>query len=300
MTKGRPTLGARLVPAAVAWLLLLSAGAGRAAAAPAEPSATPGEAVAQLYAAGELSDARGMARRMIEDHEAGLIRVPPAEMASIYVMAACLADLFHEADFIGEVDRLLAGALAQDPNVEVGPAIDRPLVRDALQKAREGYLASHGPRTRRLSAALSLQVAGPASMRWPDAVLPGLRVGFSPVPWLDIEGEAAMPIASATFPGAELRLGVAVRPVFRLDRLMPVLGASYVASSGSTWTHGLAIWAGAEVAVPAGFSFRGTMEVLRMDLGPAPIPGGYPGFAGGPVVAALSFPRLGLSAAWSF
>jgi len=252
---------------------------------------TPGENVAQLFDAGDYANARGLSTRLIEDYEAGLIVLPAAEAASVYVMAACLADLFHDPGFVEEVDRLAARAVALDPNADAGPANDRPLVRDSLARARASLLAAQGPAARRFSAGPVLSITGPGALQWPDTILPGIRLGYAPVPWLDVEGEAAITPGGSPSLGVELRLGAAIRPFFDLRRPLPVVVASYVASSGTTWAHGLALSAGVEVALPQGLWLRGTAELLRIDLGPAPASGGYPTIGG----AVFSFPRLSLS-----
>jgi hypothetical protein len=278
-------------------VLMLAVGTVAAAA-----QGTPGDAVAKLFDAGDYTGARGLANRLIEDFEAGTIIVPTREMASIYVSAACLADLFRDPGYVEEVDRRVAQAVALDPNVEPGPAVDRPLVRESLARAREAYRAAHGPAGRRWSVAVSAAAAGPTSLRWPDAVITGIRLGFAPLAWLDVEGEVGLPLGAGPVAGVELRLGAAFRPVFEVGRLLPLLSASYVASSGASWTHGLAVSAGAEVAGAQGWWLRATVELARVDIVATPVaaPGSYPAIGGGGTAAAFSFPRLAVSAAYSF
>jgi hypothetical protein len=100
----------------------------------------------------------------------------------------------------------------------------------------------------------------------------------------------------------ELWIGVVYRPEFALERLMPVLSASYVATRAGAWTHGLRVDLAAELTFASGFSLRGGAELIRIDGvdAPDPDPGDYPSLVlfGAPIT--FSLPRISLSAAFSF
>jgi hypothetical protein len=258
--------------------------------------------VLDLYNRGEYSDCRGLARRLIDDYAAGNIRLPVAEMAQIYVVAACLEDVFRDAGYLEAVDDNLRIALEMDPNVDGSIAESRPFVEARFAAIRAGLLSAQGPSGRRFSLGFVLGAEGPGGTHWRNVPLFGIRLGAGVLPWLSIEGGASLPIQDTPVDEGELWLGAVFRPVFTLRRPLLVLCASYVAARQGGWSHGLVLGAGAEIALRSGVSFRSSVELLRIEgvEPPDPATTDYPSFSlfGAPVT--LSLPRISLSAAYSF
>ena len=258
--------------------------------------------VLDLYNAGEYSDCRGLTTRLIEDFEADAIKVPATDMAKVYVVAACLEDIFRDATYAEAVDANLRKALALDPNVDRSIAEFRSFVKDRLAAINADLLESQGPSGRRFSVGIVFAAEGPGGIHWRNTPLFCIRLGVGILPWLTLEAGVSLPVQEPPADEAELYFGGTFRHVFILNRPMLVLNASYVATHQGTWTHGLSLGAGAEIALKSGVSFRGMAELLRVDgtEAPDPDPGDYPFISlfGAPIT--FSLPRILLSVAYSF
>ena len=262
----------------------------------------PHRLVLDLYLRGEFADCRGMVRRMIDDYVAGAIKVAPRDMATVYLVAACLADVFRDAHWTEAVDDNLRIALEMNPNVDSSPTASRAYVADRFARIRADLVASQGPSGRRFTAGAVVTLEGPGGIHWRNEPLFGIRLATGIMPWLSIEGGASFPVQDPPFDDVELYLGGTFRPAFALNRPMLVLNASFVATNQAGWTHGVSLGAGAEIALRAGVSFRAMAELLRVEGTDAPEPdaGDYPFISlfGAPLT--FSLPRITLSAAWSF
>ncbi len=257
---------------------------------------------ADLYARGEYSDCRGLVNRLIDDYVAGNIEVPARDMAPVYLVAACLADVFRDTYWAEAVDDNLRIALEMDPNADASLAESRAYVNARYTAIRAGLTASQGPAGRRFSMGLVLVIDGPGSIRWRTTPSLGLRVGAGITPWLTIEGGGSIPLRGLPLGEGELYLGGTIHPTFGLNRPMVVLNASYVATHQAAWTHGLSFSVGAEIALRSGVSFRASTELLRLEGtgAPDPQPTDYLSFTlfGAPIT--LSFPRISLAVAYAF
>jgi hypothetical protein len=262
----------------------------------------PHQIALDFYNQGEFADCRGLVRRMIDDYVAGIIKVPVRDMANVYVVAACLEDVFRDAGWAEAVDEYLRIALEMDPNVDSAPAASRPFVVGRFTEIRADLLAAQGPAGRRFSVALVLGVEGPGGIHWRNVPVFGIRFGAGILEWLSVEAGASLPGQELPLDEAELHLGCVFRPVFVLNRPMLVGEASYVATHQGGWSHGLRLEAGMEVALRSGVRLRGTAELLRIEGAAAPGPGetDFPSFTllGAPVT--ISLPRISLSAAYAF
>jgi len=260
------------------------------------------ELVFDLYQRGEYADCRGLVNRMIDDYVAGTIKVPVGDMAAVYVVAACLADVFRDAGWAESVDEYLSIALEMDPNVDGTLAASRSFVAGRFAAIRADALARQGPSRRRFSIGMTLGAEGPGGIHWRNVPFFGMRLGASILPWLFVEAGASLPVQELPLDEAELQLGCAFRPTFALNRPMFVAGASYVATHRIGWSHGLRLSAGMEVALRSAIVFRGSAELLRIEGVAAPDPdaGEYPSFIlfGAPIT--LSLPRICLSVAYAF
>jgi hypothetical protein len=258
--------------------------------------------VLELYDRGEYSDCRGLTRRMIDDYAAGIIEVPVAEMARVYLVAACLEDVFRDAGYAEAVDDNLRIALEMDPNVGDSIAGSRPFVAARFEAIRADLLTAQGPTGRRFSLGFVLGAEGPGGIHWRNVPSFGLRLGAGVLQWLTIEAGALLPVQESPLDEVELYLGGTMRSAFVLNRPMLVLNASYVAVHEGGWSHGLSLGAGAEIAMRSGVSFRCSVELLRIEGAepPDPDPTDFPSFSlfGAPVT--LSLPRISLSVAYSF
>jgi hypothetical protein len=258
--------------------------------------------VLDLYAAGEYADCRGLSARLVEDYEAGAIKVPAVDMARVYVVAACLADVFRGAGYADAVSQNIDRALALDPNVDPALAGTRTFVADRFAEQHAALISAQGPVGRRFSIGLVLAAEGPGGIHWRNVPLVGLRAGVGVLPWLTIEGSVSLPVQELPFDEGELRLGAAFRPAFVLNRTMLVLDAAYAATRQGGWSHGVSFGAGAEVALDFGLSVRLDAELLRIEgtEAPDPDPGDFPSLVlfGAPIT--LSLPRISLSVAYSF
>ena len=170
--------------------------------------------VLDLYGAGEYSDCRGLSARLIEDYEAGEIKVPAADMAKVYLVAACLADIFRDAGYAEAVERDIDRALALDPNVDPSLAGTRAFVADRFTEQRAALFAAQGPAGRRFSIGLVLSAEGPGGIHWRNTPLVGLRLGVGIVPWLAIEAGASLPVQEPPVDEGELWIGAIYRPAF--------------------------------------------------------------------------------------
>jgi hypothetical protein len=255
-----------------------------------------------LYVRGEYSDCRGLVQRLIDDYVAGAIEVPVRDMATVYLVAACLADIYRDANYAEAVDDNLRIALEMDPNADASILESRSFVKGRFTALRSEVLASQGPAGRRFSMGLVLGADGPGGIHWRNTVLIGLRLGVGIITWLAVEGGVSIPLLGVPLDETELYLGGTFRPAFVLNRPMLVLNASYVATRQGTWTHGLSLGGGAEIAFRSGVSLRVSTELLRVDGTEAPDPDStdYPFFSlfGAPVT--LSLPRMSLSVTYSF
>jgi hypothetical protein len=255
-----------------------------------------------LYYRGEFADCRGLVRRMIDDYAAGVIRVPVRQMAAVYLVAACLADVYRDAGYVEAVDDNIHIALEMDPNVDPSLARSRTYVESRFTEIRAGLIASQGPMGRRFAVGAILAGEGPGGIHWRNVPLFGIRLAVGILQWLSIEGGASLPIQGLPLDEAEVYLGGTFRPAFAFNRPMLAMNASYVATHRNAWTHGLSLGGGAEIALRAGVSFRAMMELLRLEGSAAPDPdaGDFPSFPlfGGTLT--LSLPRLTLSAAYAF
>jgi hypothetical protein len=228
--------------------------------------------VLDLYTAGEYADCRGLSTRLIEDYETGAIKVPAADMAKVYVVAACLADLFRSAGYADAVTLNIDRALALDPNVDPSWAGTRTFVADRFAERRAALIAAQGPTGRRFSFGLVFTAEGPGGIHWRNVPLVGVRAGVGVLPWLTIEGSALLLPQEPPLEEGELRLGAAFRPAFTLNRPMLVLDVSYVATHQGGWTHGVSLGAGTEMAFDFGLAVRLDAELLRIDGTDAPDP----------------------------
>ena len=256
----------------------------------------------ELYDRGDYADCRGLVRRMIDDYAAGVIKVPAREMATIYLLAACLADVYREADYAEAVDDNLRIALEMDPNVDPAPVKSRTLVEDRFARLRAELVAAQGVTGRRFSFAAVVAMEGPGGLHWRSVPLFGIRFAAGILPWLSVEGGASLPVQASPIDEIELFFGGAFRPAFALNRPMLVLSASYVAAHRDAWTHGLSLGAGAEIALRAGVSFRLSAELLRVEAANSPDPdaGDFPSISAFGVPFTFSLPRLTLSAVYAF
>jgi hypothetical protein len=255
-----------------------------------------------LYDRGEYADCRGLVRRLIDDYAAGVIRVPAREMTTIYLLAACLADVYRDADYAEAVDDYLRIALEMDPNVDPAPTKSRAFVEDRFARLRSELVAAQGPAGRRFAVAAVVAMEGPGGIHWRNVPLFGIRLAAGILPWLSVEGGASLPVQASPIDEGELFLGGAIRPAFALNQPMLVLNASYVAAHHDAWTHGLSLGAGAEIALRAGVSFRLMAELLRVEAADAPDPGDgdFPSISAFGVPFTFSLPRFALSAAYAF
>lgn len=255
-----------------------------------------------LYQRGEYADCRGLVDRMIDDYVEGAIKVPVGDMAVIYVLAACLEDVFRDAGWAEAVDEYLSIALEMDPNVDGALTSSRSFVEGRFAALRGEILVRQGPSRRRFSIGATLGVEGPGGIHWRNVPFFGMRFGASILPWLSLEAGASLPLQALPLDEAELQLGCAFRPAFVLNRPMLVADAAYVATHQAGWSHGLRLSAGMEVALRSGIVFRGSAEILRIEGAAAPDPdtGDYPSFSlfGAPIT--LGLPRICLSAVWTF
>jgi hypothetical protein len=258
--------------------------------------------VLDLYQRGEYADCRGLVRRLIDDYTARVITVPVREMATVYLVAACLADVFRDAGYAEAVDDNLRIALEMDPNVDPSPAESRALVKARFAEIRAEMLASKGPTGRRFSVGPVLSLAGPAGLHWRDRPILGLQIGAGILPWLSVEGSAAWPVQAAPSDEVQLSLAGIVRPAFALGRPMLVLDFAYVAVRELAWTYGVSFSLGAEVATRSGLGLRVAAELLRIEgaAAPDPEPGDYPVIVlfGQPLTIGL--PGIALSAVYAF
>jgi hypothetical protein len=258
--------------------------------------------VLDLYNRGDYASCRGLVRRMIDDYAAGYIKVPVGEMANVYVVAACLEEVFRDAGWAEAVDDTLTIALEMDPNVSSAPTASRPFAAARFAAIRADLLESQGPSRRRFSVGFVLGVEGPGGIHWRNVPVFGLRFGAGILPWLSAEAGASLPVQETPLDDAELHVGCVVRPVFVLNRPMLALEASYVATHHTTWSHGLRLGGGMEIMLRSGVLFRGSTELLRIEGGAAPDPdaGDFPSFSvfGAPIT--LSMPRISLSVAYAF
>jgi hypothetical protein len=259
------------------------------------------ELVLDLYTKGEYADCRGLVRRMIDDYVEGLIKVPVRDMANVYVVAACLEEVFRDAGWAEAVDEYLRIALEMDPNVDAAPAASRPFVADRLAEIRAGLLAAQGPTGRRYSIAFVLGIEGPGGIHWRSVPVFGVRVGAGVLPWLSIESGLSLPVQPPLLDEFECQLGCVVQPVFVLNRPMLIASASYVLTRAEGWSHGLRVEAGVEMALQSGVHLRAAAELLRIDGAAAPDPDetDFPSFTlfGAPVTIGL--PRISISAAYT-
>jgi hypothetical protein len=258
--------------------------------------------VLDLYNQGEYADCRGLAGRMIDDYAAGLIKVPVAAMAKVYLVAACLADVYRDVDYAEAVDDNLLIALEMDPNVDASIAESRSYVKDRFTAILADLLAAQGPSGRRFSMGFVLGAEGPGGIHWRSVPIFGIRLGVGVLSWLSIEAGVSLPVQESPLDEVELYLGGTFRPNFNLNRPLLVLNASYIATYQGDWSHGLGFGAGAEIALRSGVCFRGIAELLRIDGTEAPNPDAtdYPFFMlfGAPVT--FSLPRISLSVAYVF
>jgi hypothetical protein len=258
--------------------------------------------VLDLYNRGEYADCRGLTGRMIDDYAAGFIKVPVDAMAKVYIVAACLADVYRDADYAEAVDDNIRIALELDPNVDASIAESRSYVKSRFTAIRADVLAAQGPAGRRFSLGAVFAMEGPGGIHWRNVPLFGIWLGAGVLNWLSIEAGVSLPVHEPLLDEVELYLGVTFRSAFTLNRPLLVLNASYVATYQDDWSHGLAFGAGAEIALRSGVCFRGIAELLRIDGTEAPDPDAadYPFFMlfGAPVT--FSLPRISLSVAYSF
>jgi hypothetical protein len=258
--------------------------------------------VLDLYNRGEYSVCRGLVQRMIDDYVAGVIKVPVKEMATVYLVAACLADVYRDANYAEAVDDNVRIALETDPNVDPSLTESRAFVQDRFTTIRADLIASQGPAGRRFSMGAVFAFEGPGGIHWRNVPLFGLRLGAGILPWLSIEGGVSLPVQESPLDEVELYLGGTIRPVFALNRPMLVLNASYVATHQNDWTHGLSFGGGAEIVLRSGVFIRGTAELLRVD-GTAPSDldsGDYPFISLFGMPITFSLPRITVSVAYSF
>lgn len=258
--------------------------------------------VLDLYNRGAYADCRGMAHRMIDDYVAGVIDVPARDMATVYVVAACLEDVFRDADYAEAVDDYLRIALEMDPNVDTTPAESRTYVHVRLIAIRAVVIGSQGPTGRRFSVGAVVAAEGPAGIHWRNQPLFGVRLGAGILPWLTLEAGALLPIQEPPYDELELYLGGTFRPAFVLNRPMVVLNASYAAVQQGAWSHGLSLGVGTEIAFRSGVALRASAELLRIEGTEAPEPEttDYPFFVLFGMPVTLSLPRLTLSVAYTF
>lgn len=257
---------------------------------------------ADLYARGDYADCRGLVNRLIDDYVAGTIKVGVREMATVYVLAACLADLFRDTGWAEAVDEYLRIALEMDPNTDPALAASRTLVQVRFAKIRTEMLEATGPGGRRFSVALVMAADGAGAVVWRKSAFVGFRIGANIAPWLALEGGVNLPLRDPEPDDAELYLGATARSAFALNRPMLVLSVSYVAAHSAEWYHGAAVSAGSEIALRSGVAFRFSADVLRITGASAPDPEPAD-FAmvtlfGAPIT--FSLPRITLAAAYSF
>lgn len=262
----------------------------------------PHQLARDLYSRGDYADCRGLVNRLIDDYVAGTIEVRVRDMATVYVLAACLADLFRDTGWAEAVDEYLRIALEMDPNTDPALAASRTLVQERFTKIRAEILAAQGPAGRRFSLALVMAADGAGAVLWRNAAFVGFRFGANITSWLALEGGVNLPLLDSELDDAELHLGATARSAFVLNRPMLVLTVSYVAAHEVDWFHGVALSGGAEIALWSGVSFRCSAEVLRLIGAPAPDPAPA-NFAtvtlfGAPIT--LSLPRITLAVAYSF
>lgn len=254
-----------------------------------------------LYAAGSYADCRGLVNRLLEDFESGAIRVAAPDMARVYLVAACIADVYRGAGYLERIEENVDRALALDPNVDSGIADTRPVVAERLAARRKAFLAAKGPTGRRFSVGLVAAVEGPGGISWRNAPLLGARIGVGLLPWLAIEAGGFLLLQEPPLDGGEVWIGTAFHPTVALHRLVPVFAASYVATRADTWVHGVTLAAGGEAAFASGWSLRGMAEILRADgiryADPEP---DYPSFTLFGTDITFTFPRLALAVAYSF
>ena len=257
---------------------------------------------ADLYAQGKYSDCRGLVNRLIDDYAAGVIEVPARDMAPVYLLAACLAEIYRDTYWSEAVDDNLRIALEMDPNVDPTVTESRAFVKNRLSTISAELIASQGPSGRRFSMGLVLGVDGPGSIHWRNTPSLGLRLGAGITSWLTVEGGVQLPLRDLPSDGAELYLGGTFRPEFGLNRPMVVLNASYVATHEAAWTHGLSCSAGAEIAFRTGISLRVAIEMLRLEgtVPPDPLPTDYPSIVLFGMPVTFSLPRMSLTVAYAF
>jgi hypothetical protein len=258
--------------------------------------------VLDLYNRGEYTDCRSMVRRMIDDYVAGVIDVPARDMATVYLVAACLEDVFRDPDYAEAVDDNLKIALEMDPNVDTAPTESRAYVQARLAAVRAVVIGSQGPTGRRFSVGAVVAAEGSAGIHWRNQPLFGVRLGVGVLPWLSIEAGALLPIQGPPLDELELYLGGTFRPVFVLNRPMVVLNVFYAAVQQGSWSHGLSLGVGAEIAFRSGVALRASAELLRIEGTEAPEPEStdYPFFMLFGMPVTLSLPRLTLSVACTF
>ena len=258
--------------------------------------------VLDLYNRGHYADCRGMVRRMIDDYVAGVIDAPARDMATVYVVAACLEDVFRDADYAEAVDDNLRIALEMDPNVDTTPAESRAYVQVRLEAVRTAVIGSQGPTGRRFSVGAVVAAEGPAGIHWRNQPLFGVRLGVGILPWLTLEAGALLPGQEPPYDELEMYLGGTFRPVFALNRPMVVLNASYAAVQQGAWSHGLSLGVGAEIAFRSGVAIRASAELLRIEGTEAPEPAStdYPFILLFGMPVTFSIPRMTISAAYTF
>ena len=258
--------------------------------------------VLDLYTRGEYADCRGMVRRMIDDYVAGVIDVPARDMATVYVVAACLEDVFRDADYAEAVDDFLSIALEMDPNVDTTPTESRTYVKVRLEAIRTAVVESQGPTGRRFSVGAVVAAEGPGGIHWRNQPLFGVRLGVGILPWFSLEAGALLPLQGPPPDELELYLGGTFRPVFVLNRPMAVLNASYAAVQQGAWSHGLSLGAGVEIAFRTGVALRASAELLRIEGTEAPEPEAtdYPFILLFGMPVTFSMPRMTLSVAYTF
>ena len=258
--------------------------------------------VLDLYNRGAYADCRGMARRMIDDYAAGVIDVPARDMATVYLVAACLEDVFRDVDYAEAVDDFLSIALEMDPNVDTTPTESRVYVQTRLKAIRAVVIGSQGPTGRRFSVGAVAAAEGPAGIHWRNQPLFGVRLGVGVLSWLTLEAGALLPFQEPPYDELELYLGGTFRPAFVLNRPMVVLNASYAAVQQGAWSHGLSLGAGTEIAFRSGVAIRASAELLRIEGTAAPEPEStdYPFVLLFGMPVTFSMPRLALSVAYTF
>jgi hypothetical protein len=258
--------------------------------------------VLDLYQRGEYSDCRGLVHRLIDDYTARVITVPVKEMATVYLVAACLADVFRDTDYAEAVDDNLRIALEMDPNVDPSIAESRGFVKDRFAVIRSELLAAQGPTGRKFSVGPIVSLAGPGALHWNGQPLFGLQIGVGVLPWLSVEGSVGWPVQAPPYDEMQFTLGGIIRPVFALNRPMTVLNLAFVAAQESSWTYGMSFSAGAEVALRSGLTFRVAAELLRIEgtVAPDPEPADYPVIVLFGQTITLALPGVTLSAVYAF